>query len=786
MGIGASPFFDKPMNTNSPNKTYTAQHWGLYEVTGAMSSEMRISAYLGDPAPSPIGLHMGSDQTERNRVMRPAVRRGWLAARTGSAGHARGGDEYVEVEWEEALDLVAGEVDRVRKAHGNEAIFGGSYGWASAGRFHHAQSQIHRFLNCAGGYVRHVDSYSLGAARALMPHLVASMDWLMHNATDWNTMAENTRLFLSFGGAPAKNAQIAVGGTAEHRLPGGLRRLREAGVRFVNVSPVRDDIDTGGKVEWFPIRPNTDTALILALAYVLQARGLHDLQFLSSHCVGYEKFERYLLGEVDGQAKTPQWAAQITGLRHQDIEQLALDLASHRSMINMAWSLQRAHHGEQPFWALLSLASMLGQIGLPGGGFSVCYGAENLMGSPHRRLFGPTFQQGRNPVSAFIPVARISDMLLRPGTPFEYQGETHVYPDVRLIYWAGGNPFHHHQDLRRLVEAWQKPETIVVHEQYWTPTAKMADLVLPATTTLERNDIFYAAREPVFAAMKRAQPPRGQSRDDYWIFADLSRRLGFETAFTEGRTADEWVHHLYAEWRARLAAQDISIPSFEDFWATGIVPLPQTGERVVLLSEFRNNPQTHKLDTPSGRIELFSSRIAEFGLKDCPGYACWMEPHEWLGANAAKRFPLHLISDQPKNKLHSQLDHSPNSQSDKIGGREPVTINDQDACTRGIRNGDLVRVFNARGACIAAAVPSADIRPGVVRLSTGAWFDPDSWSHEGPMLEKHGNPNVLTADVAASSFSQGCAAQTCLVEIEKWTGPVPNLTAYELPSLREV
>lgn len=769
---------------STPSKTYTAQHWGLYEVTDAMSPSMKIHPYAGDPVPSPIGLFMASEQTERNRVLRPALRRGWLQTRSGAGASPRGGDDYVEVGWDEALDLVAGELDRVRKAHGNQAIFGGSYGWASAGRLHHAQSQIHRFLNCTGGYVRHVDSYSLGAARALMPHLVGTMDWLMNNATDWDTMASHTRLFLSFGGAPAKNAQIAVGGTAEHRLPGGLRRMHEAGVRFVNVSPVRDDIDTGGPVEWWPIRPNTDTALILALAYVVWSRGLHDRAFLASHCVGFEKVEQYLRGDIDGVAKTPEWASHITGLPAANIERLALDLAGQRSMINMAWSLQRAHHGEQPYWALLTLAAMLGQIGLPGGGFSVCYGAENLMGSPHRRLFGPTFPQGRNPVDAFIPVARIADMLLSPGTTFQYQGRQLSYPDIRLVYWAGGNPFHHHQDLRRLVQAWQKPETIVVHEQYWTPAAKMADIVLPATITLERNDIFYAAREPVIAAMKQAQAPRGEARDDYDIFAQLSCRLGIADAFTEGLSADEWVRRLYEEWRDRLVGESVAIPPFDEFWARGLVDLPQTSEPVVMLSEFRSDPQRHKLATPSGRIELFSSRIAGFGLADCPGYACWMEPHEWLGAQAAVRFPLHLISDQPKNKLHSQLDHSPNSVADKIAGREPVTINRADAQARGIAHGDMVRVFNDRGACIAAAVPSDDIRPGVVRLSTGAWFDPQAWSHDAPMLDKHGNPNVLTADVGASSFSQGCSAQTCLVEIEKWAGSVPGLSAYELPAFK--
>ncbi len=769
---------------------FTASHWGLYEVQDPNRADTKLTPYRGDPDPSAIGLYLNHPEVEALRVRKPAVRKGWLAARNGGEGAPRGSDDYVEIEWDEALNLVAEELQRVRSAHGNEAIYGGSYGWASAGRFHHAQSQIHRFLNAFGGYVRHVDSYSLGAARALMPYLVASIDELVASHTDWDTLAAHTKLFLSFGGVPAKNAQIAVGGTAEHRVRPGLAKMRQAGVRFINISPVRDDIDTGGEVEWWPIRPNTDTALLLALAYTLRVRGLHDTGFLATHCVGFEVFEQYVMGETDGQPKTPAWAAEITGLPAADIEQLALDLAANRSMINMAWALQRAHHGEQPFWALVSVAAMLGQIGLPGGGFAVCYGAANLMGSPHRRLFGPTFDQGSNPVKAFIPVARIADMLLTPGASFTYQGATHTYPDIRLVYWAGGNPFHHHQDLARLTTAWQRPDTIIVHEQYWTAAAKMADIVLPATTTLERDDIFYAAREPVVAAMKRVQSPCGQARDDYAILAALAERLNIAAAFTEGLDAAGWVKRLYEEWRDKLASKaGVTIPPFDTFWQDGMLSLPQTGEPVVMLDAFRADPVTNPLRTASGRIEIFSKTIADFGLDDCPGYACWREPHEWLGSRLASRYPLHLISDQPKNKLHSQLDHSPHSRGDRINGREPAYMNHADAQTRGIQHGDLVRVFNSRGSCLAAAVPSPDIRPGVVRLSTGAWFDParsqtgdtQAAAMDTPVFDKHGNPNALTADIPASSFSQGCSAQTCLVEIEMWTQAAPEITAYRLP-----
>ena len=210
---------------------------------------------------------------------------------------------------------------------------------------------------------------------------------------------------------------------------------------------------------------------------------------------------------------------------------------------------------------------MLGQIGLPGGGFGVGYGTTNMIGNDHARFSGPTLPQGRNAVADFIPVARITDMLVRAGARVDYNGASHVYPDIRLIYWAGGNPFHHHQDLNRLLAAWQsKPETVVVHEQYWTPTAKLADIVLPATTALERDDIGYASRERFMVAMKRAMAPVGEARDDYDIFTDLAQRLGAREAFTEGRDSAAWLSWMYEESRQHAARTGVQMPAFSEFW----------------------------------------------------------------------------------------------------------------------------------------------------------------------------------------------------------------------------
>ena len=759
--------------------SYTAAHWGIYEVRTADDGALPVlSGFERDPDPSPIGIDQLHAETTRLRIARPAVRKSVLERGPGAAPHLRGHEPLVEVDWDTALDLVAAELTRVKERFGNRAIFGGSYGWSSAGRFHHAVGQVHRFLNVLGGYVRSVDSYSLGAGRALMPHLVTDMDDSNASHTSWSVLAAHTKLFVTFGGVPRKNTQVAPSGAGDHRVHAALAELASAGCRFVNISPVRDNLDTGKPVEWIPIRPNTDTALMLALAHSVARDSRFDRSFLDSHTVGYAQVERYLSGAKDGVEKTPAWAEAITGVPAALIVQLARDMLGTRTMVNAAWSLQRAAHGEQPFWALLTLASMLGQIGLAGGGYGLGYGAMNVMGSAHRRLPGPVFPQGQNAVREFIPVARIADMLLSPGERFSYQGVTHTYQDIKLVYWAGGNPFHHHQDLNRLARAWERPETIVIHEQYWTPAAKRGDIVLPATTTLERDDIGFATREGFYIAMKRALPPRGQARDDHAIFAALAERLNVREQFTEGLTPDAWLRRMYQDNRQALQQLGVTLPPFEEFWERGFLDLGLHDEPHVMHAEFRRDPVAHPLRTASGRIELYSERIAAFALLDCPGYAVWREPFEWLGHASAAEFPLHLLSDQPERRLHSQLDHSPHSQRGKVAGREPVHLNSQDAAARGIISGDLVELFNARGRCLAGAIVTDAVMPGVARLATGAWWD----HHEGG-LDGNGNPNTLTLDRGSSSFSQGCSAQTCLVQAVRFVGEPPPIATYQLPEL---
>ena len=735
-------------------------HWGAYTLLVEDGRILGAEPLALDPAPSPIIHSVAEWANPQRRILRPMVREGWLKGRD-RAG--RGQDRFVALPWDEALDLVAGEIRRVASDHGNASIFAGSYGWTSCGRFHHAPTLLKRMLNLIGGHTDHVDTYSIAAGPVILRHTLGDERACGGQSNTLDDIAQHTETLVVFGAMSPRTAQCEAGGIGAHHLDTHLRRIAERGVRVIHVSPLRDDLPEWLGAEWWPIRPNTDTALMLALASEIVAAGRHDADFLHRCTSGSGDYLAYLRGDTDGQPKNADWAAAITGLPVTAIRSLAARLIQTRSMLTVSWALQRAHHGEQPFWAALGLAAVAGQIGLPGGGVGYGYGSLGGVGAPFVIGKSPGMSQGVKPIRSFIPVARISDMLLNPGAPFTYQGETRHYPDTRLVYWAGGNPFHHHQDLNRLERAWGRPETIIVQDPMWTATARRADIVLPASTSIERNDIAGNKRSDLILAMGKAIEPLGESRADFDIFNALSQRLGVGPAFNEGRDEMGWIRHLYDESRSHaLQAHAFLMPDFDTFWARGHAPVPVQRNHVYLAG-FREDPAAHALDTESGLIVLGSKTLAQLGHDDCPPHPAWMPPAEWLGG--AQKGELHLISHQPQGRLHSQLETGAASMAGKRHGREQLRLHPSDAAARGIADGVTVRLWNARGACLATAAISPDTAPGVAVLPTGAWFTP---AGDGPEIS--GNPNVLTLDIGTSAFGQGCSAHTCLIRVAPHAG----------------
>jgi biotin/methionine sulfoxide reductase len=294
--------------------------------------------------------------------------------------------------------------------------------------------------------------------------------------------------------------------------------------------------------------------------------------------------------------------------------------------------------------------------------------------------------------------------------------------------------------------------------------------------SLERNDIGASSADSLMVAMHRVAPPFAEARDDFAIFAALAEKLGRAEVFTEGRDADGWLRHLYARTQSALAKLEHDAPDFETFWQRGELELPMQEDDGGIVAAFRRDPEAHPLPTPSGKIEIASETIAEFGYDDCPGHPVWLPPSDVPDA----RHTLRLIANQPARRLHSQLDFGEHSQAGKHRSREVARLHPTDAAARGIGDGDIIRLFNQRGACLAAASLSEDVCPGVVHLPTGAWYDPADPDEDSPLCV-HGNPNVLTRDVGTSRLAQGCTGQLTAVEVERFTGNLPPIRAFEPP-----
>lgn len=766
-----------------------AAHWGTYRAEVENGRVSALHPFEDDPNPSAIGAAMVETLDGPCRIGQPMVRHGFLAGDTDRS--LRGRDRFVPMDWDDALDLAAGELMRVRRDHSNEAIYAGSYGWASAGRFHHAQSQLRRFMNLFGGFTGARNSYSYAAAEVILPHVLAPMKTLLSEHGTWQDIADRRSLVVAFGGIALRNGQVNAGGVARHTQSADMAAALKAGADIVTVNPSALDMDARLRDRWLPVRANTDMALMLGLAHTLVDRGLHDRAFLATHCNGFDRFLPYLTGQSDGQPKSADWASGITGIDAERIIDLALEMSRRPTVVNFSWSMTRQQNGEQIIWMAVVLAAMLGGIGRRGEGIGCGLSAVNGVGNRRGPLPIAALPTGTNPVRSFIPVARIADMLLNPGGTVRYNGETLTYPDIRLIYWAGGNPFHHHQDLNRLRRAWARAETVIVHEPHWTPLARFADIVFPATVSMERNDLAGSPRDTHLFRTTAATWPFGQCRNDHDIFAGLAARVTGPSEtdgpildrFTEGRSEAEWLEHLYEQTVANLgrALPDLpDLPGYARFCETGVLAIPVPDQPERLLERFRADPARHPLPTPSGLIEIGSDAIADLGTGGIACHPLWQSPLEWRGASLAGRFPLHLVTHQPDRRLHSQLDHGSHSRAGKIAGRAACVINPSDAAARGIGDGEVVELFNERGRCLAGAQVSPDVREGVVLMATGAWYDPD-WQNGGDRC-KHGNPNVLTGDIPTSEIAQGPGALTCLVDIRRPQGPIPPVTAFDPPA----
>lgn len=769
----------------------TGSHWGAFRAKVEGGRIVSVKPWEKDPAPSHQLPGVIDSIYSPTRIKYPMVRRAYLEKGPGADPSTRGAGDFVRVTWDQALDLVVKELVRVEKTYGPVATFAGSYGWKSPGRLHNCQSLLRRMMNLKGSFVNASGDYSSGAAQIIMPHVVGTLE-MYEQQTVWPVVVDNTQLMVFWGADPVVTNQISwvIG---DHGGYEGMKALKAKGTKVICIDPVRTETCDFFGAEWIAPRPQTDVAMMLGIAHTLYVEKLHDAKFLKEYTTGFDKFVPYLTGEVDKVPKSAEWAAEICEIPADKIKELARAFAKNRTMLAGGFSLQRQHYGEQRHWMLVTLAAMLGQIGLPGGGFGFSYHYANG-GAPSADapvLTGITdggkAKEGAawmtEAGAATIPCARIVDMLMNPGKEFDFNGKKEKYPDVKLAYWVGGNPFVHHQDRNRMVEAWKKLETFIVHDFQWTPTARHADIVLPATTSYERNDIEsvgdYAGSAII--AMKKVVDPLFESKTDFEIFAAIAEKLGKGKEFTEGKTEMQWIKSFYDAALAQAKAKKMTMPDFDTFWnGTGVIEFPVTeGKSFVRYGKFREDPLLNPLGTPSGKIEIYSKNIEKMGYDDCGPHPKWMEPVERLGGPSTK-YKLHIATSHPKSRLHSQLCGTKLRETYTVAGHEPCLINPKDAEARGIKDGDVVRVFNDRGQILAGAKVTDHIRPGVIRVNEGGWYDPVEAGKPGS-LSRYGDVNCLTVDMGTSKLAQGNCGHTAVGDVEKYTGPAVTVSVFAAP-----
>ena len=782
-------------------RVFCANRFGPFYANVVSGQITSVDPFEADKFPSTFNNAVAECVQNESRVLYPCVRKSYLEKKGPNKPELRGEEEFVRVSWDTALDLAAKALKENFDKYGSESIYGECYWWGGSGKVSWGRATARRMLTILGGFVSEDGNYSYGAGHVIMPHVIGTIE-PNEVPTRWEAILRSAKTIVFWGSNPVITNEIGVG-VPTHEGYDVYAKLKEMNAKgekkIYAVDTYKNDTIRYLNSDFMGVVPGTDTAMMIGMCHYLYENNLYDEAFIKKYTVGFSKFKDYFLGTHDNVVKNLDWASKICGVSVKKLEELCVSLAKNESLIISGFAIQRQDHGEQSYWALITLASMLGHIGKEGCGFMTCdqghttstdrFKAPALKGLssiPSEKYTTEDSPWVKNK-GYVIPNSRIIDALLNPGQEMQRNGEIYKLPRMRVSVSASGSIFTRHQELNRAVQAWKKLDTVITMEPYWTSGAKLSDIVLPAAIEPERNDIEQsnATGEYIFA-IKQAVQPMGESRSDFEICKGICKRWGMEEVFTEGKTEMEWIKEIFADAmdQAKALGYD-NLPTFDEFWERGYVKFDKKDEEkkyYTRFANFRENPNKFRLGTPSGKIEIYSPVIAKMKYDDCLGHPAWFEPTEWLGdKEKTKKYPLALNTPHSRFRLHSQLDNSIVRNYSKINGREPIFISQSAAKKRDIVTGDVVRVFNDRGEILCGAVVSDKTQDDVVIVCEGAWYDPEVYGKKS--LCQHGCVNVLTKDKGTSKLAQSNIAHTNLVQVEKYKGAIRPIRAFSKPKI---
>jgi len=665
----------------------------------------------------------------------------------------RGEGRFKRISWEKAISIIAGEMKRIKESYGPEAILECNYS-GSTGVVLHATiwGANYHLLSCFGGRTAFGTLTSnVGASWASR---FTYGDIPYEDANSFSDIV-NAKLIILWGLNPAENRF----GTETFYW---LTQAKKKGIKIICIDPCCTDSVRALGAEWIPVKPSTDTAMLIAMAFVLLTEDIYDKDYAAKYVFGLDSYRDYVLGVADGIPKSPEWAAKITGVPADIITRLAREYASAKpAALIQGWAPGRTANGEQYHRAALALQAMTGNIGIRGGSGS-CGGLQYRGGkaktslakliSTLRLKHSSRLNYGGKGVE--IKPAKWADAVLH--------GKAGGYPsDIKMIYVVGHNILNQRQNVKKGIEAFKKVEFAVCQELFLTPTARYSDIVLPVTTNFERNDISIPWVKGCYAVYaNKVIDPLWDCKSDLDIARALARKLGVDGF--EDKTDDELLRERFNE------SQLKDHLSYDEFKKKGLLRLDK--EPFIAFKERIEDPEANPFPTPSGKIEIYSLgldgmdfNVRDFSsvksdFRDIPRIPTFLPCDEIPASLKTGKYPLQLTTPHSRYRVHSQYFNIPRLRNLY---RHEIWMNPDDAADRGIKDGDSVRVFNDRGTIAVLAKVTDRMMPGVVRCYEGAWYDPDE---EG--VDRGGCVNVLiddmlTSPAGASNFN------TCMVDVAR-------------------